>query len=113
MKHTRKLLALLVALLLVLSAVPVASADEEYVTEAWLSKTYNAKVGHEVKRGGHGYKVLLDGLGILLGRAVDSAGVLKGVEHPSLDLARVGERLQRGEGLGDNDHERGLGVQAF
>lgn len=50
MKHTRKLLALLVALLLVLSAVPVASAAGdpraagETITEAYLSKHYNTAV---------------------------------------------------------------------
>ena len=52
-------------------------------------------------------------LGVLLIGAVDGALRLELLEHPGLDLAGIGEGLERGEGLGDDDHERGLGVQAL
>ena len=63
--------------------------------------------------GGDGDEVLCHGLGVLLIGAVDGALSLELLEHPGLDLASVGEGLERGEGLGDDDHERGLGIQAF
>ena len=66
-----------------------------------------------VERGGDGHEVLLDGLGVLLGGTVDGASLTQAVEQPSLDLARVGKRLERGERLGDDDHERGLGIEAL
>ena len=53
------------------------------------------------------------GLGVLLIGAVDGTLSLELLEHPSLDLASVGEGLERGEGLGDDNHERGLGIQAL
>ena len=63
--------------------------------------------------GGNGDEVLCHGLGVLLIGAVDGALGLELLEHPGLDLAGVGEGLERGEGLGDDDHERGLGIQAL
>ena len=66
-----------------------------------------------VERGGDGDEVLGHSLGVLLIGAVDGALGLKLLEHPGLDLAGVGEGLERGEGLGDDDHERGLGVQTL
>ena len=62
--------------------------------------------------GGNGDEVLCHGLGVLLIGAIDGALSLELLEHPGLDLAGVGEGLERGEGLGDDDHERGLGIQA-
>ena len=46
-------------------------------------------------------------------RAVDGALSLELLEHPGLDLASVGEGLKRGEGLGNDDHERGLGIETL
>ena len=63
--------------------------------------------------GGNGDEVLCHGLGVLLIGAVDGALSLELLEHPGLDLAGVGEGLERGEGLGDDDYERGLGIQAL
>ena len=63
--------------------------------------------------GGDGDEVLCHGLGVLLIGAVDGALSLELLEHPGLDLSGVGEGLERGEGLGDDDHERGLGIQAL
>ena len=63
--------------------------------------------------GGDGDEVLCHGLGVLLIGAVDGALGLELFKHPGLDLAGVGEGLERGEGLGDDDHERGLGIQAL
>ena len=57
--------------------------------------------------------MLCHGLGVLLIGAVDGALGLELLEHPGLDLAGVGEGLERGEGLGNDDHERGLGIQAL
>ena len=62
--------------------------------------------------GGNGDEVLCHGLGVLLLGAVDGALSLELLEHPGLDLASVGEGLKRGEGLGNDDHERGLGIEA-
>ena len=45
--------------------------------------------------------------------AVDGTGSLKAVEQPRLCLARVGHGLKRSEGLGDDNHQRGLGVEAL
>ena len=66
-----------------------------------------------VERGGDGDEVLGHGLGVLLIGAVNGALGLELLEHPGLDLAGVGEGLERGEGLGDDNHERGLGVQTL
>ena len=44
---------------------------------------------------------------------VDGALGLEGRQQPGLGLARVGEGLERGERLGDHDHEGGLGVEAL
>ena len=66
-----------------------------------------------LKCGGNGDEVLCHGLGVLLIGTVDGALSLELLEHPGLDLASVGEGLERGEGLGDDDHERGLGIQAL
>ena len=66
-----------------------------------------------VESGGNGNEVLSHGLGVLLIGAVDGALSLELLEHPGLDLAGVGEGLERGEGLRDDDHERGLGIQTF
>ena len=63
--------------------------------------------------GGNGDEVLCHGLGVLLIGAIDGALSLELLEHPGLDLAGVGEGLERGEGLGDDDHERGLGIQTL
>ena len=63
--------------------------------------------------GGNGDEVLCHGLGVLLIGAVDGALSLELLEHPGLDFAGVGEGLERGEGLGDDDHERGLGIQTL
>lgn len=63
--------------------------------------------------GGDGDEVLCHGLGVLLIGAVNGALSLELLEHPGLDLAGVGEGLERGEGLGDDDHERGLGIQTL
>ena len=57
--------------------------------------------------------MLCHGLGVLLIGAVDGALSLELLEHPGLDFAGVGEGLERGEGLGDDDHERGLGIQTL
>ena len=62
--------------------------------------------------GGNGDEVLCHGLGVLLIGTVDGALSLELLEHPGLDLTGVGEGLERGEGLGDDDHECGLGIQA-
>ena len=61
--------------------------------------------------GGNGDEVLCHGLGVLLIGAIDGTLSLELLEHPGLDLAGVGEGLERGEGLGNDDHERGLGIQ--
>ena len=66
-----------------------------------------------VESGGNGNEVLSHGLGVLLIGAVDGALSLELLEHPGLDFAGVGEGLERGEGLGDDDHERGLGIQTL
>ena len=66
-----------------------------------------------VECGGDSDEVLGHGLGVLLIGAVDGALSLELLEHPGLDLAGVGEGLERGEGLGDDDYERGLGIQAL
>ena len=66
-----------------------------------------------LESGGNGDEVLGHGLGVLLIGTVDGALSLELLEHPGLDLAGVGEGLERGEGLGDDDYERGLGVQAL
>ena len=63
--------------------------------------------------GGNGDEVLGHGLGVLLIGAVDGTLSLELLEHPGLDLASVGEGLERGEGLGDDNHERGLGIQTL
>ena len=63
--------------------------------------------------GGNGDEVLGNGVGVLLIGTVDGALSLELLEHPGLDLAGVGEGLERGEGLGDDDHERGLGIEAL
>ena len=63
--------------------------------------------------GGDGDEVLCHGLGVLLIGTIDGALSLELLEHPGLDLAGVGEGLERGEGLGDDDHERGLGIQTL
>ena len=62
--------------------------------------------------GGNGDEVLCHGLGVLLLGTVDGTLSLELLEHPGLDLASVGEGLERSEGLGDDNHERGLGIQA-
>ncbi len=66
-----------------------------------------------VECGGNGDEVLGHGRGVLLIGTVDGALSLELLEHPGLDLAGVGEGLERGEGLGDDDHERGLGIEAL
>ena len=66
-----------------------------------------------LKCGGNGDEVLCHGLGVLLIGAIDGALSLELLEHPGLDLTSVGEGLERGEGLGDDDHERGLGIQTL
>ena len=63
--------------------------------------------------GGNGDEVLCHSLGVLLLGTVDGTLSLELLEHPGLDLAGVGEGLERGEGLGNDDHERGLGVQTL
>ena len=63
--------------------------------------------------GGNGDEVLCHGLGVLLIGAIDGALSLELLEHPGLDFASVGEGLKRGESLGDDDHERGLGIEAL
>ena len=63
--------------------------------------------------GGNGDKVLCHGLGVLLIGTVDGTLSLELLEHPGLDLASVGEGLERGESLGNDDHERGLGIEAL
>ena len=57
--------------------------------------------------------MLGDGLGLLLGGVVDGAGLAQRVEQPPAGHLGVGDGLERGEGLGDDDHERGLGVEAL
>ena len=63
--------------------------------------------------GGNSDEVLGHGLGVLLIGAVDGALSLELLEHPGLGLASVSEGLERGESLGDDNHERGLGIQAL
>ena len=63
--------------------------------------------------GGNGDEVLCHGLGVLLIGTVDGTLSLELLEHPGLDLASVGEGLERGESLGNDDHERGLGIEAL
>ena len=73
----------------------------------------DTEVGDELEVGGDGHEVLGDGLGLLLGGVVDGAGLAQGVEQPPAGHLGVGDGLERGEGLGDDDHERGLGVEAL
>ena len=73
----------------------------------------DAKVGHELEVGGDGHEVLGDGLGLLLGAVVDGAGLAQRVEQPPTGHLGVGDGLERGEGLGDDDHQRGLGIEAL
>ena len=71
----------------------------------------DAKVGDELKVGRDGHEVPLDGLCQRPIGAVDSPLCLQALEQPCLRLASVGHGLERGEGLGDDNHERGLGVE--
>ena len=87
----------------------VAAADPAPEAKGVLG--VDAKVGYKVERGGNGDEVFGDGLGILRVGTVDGALLGQLGEHPGLHLARVGERLQRGERLGDDDDERGLGIE--
>ena len=73
----------------------------------------DAEFGDLLQVGGDGDEVLLDGLGAGPLGAVDGARGLQGIEHPCLDLATVGEGLERGEGLGDDDEQGGLRIEAL
>ena len=73
----------------------------------------DAKVLDELEVGGDGHKVMLHGVCHGGVRAIDCTGGLKTVEQPRLGLTRVGHGLERGERLGDDNHQRGLGVEAL
>ena len=89
----------------------VAAADP--VPEAESVSGVDAEGLDLLECGGDSDEVLGHGLGVLLIGAVDGALSLELLEHPGLDLASVGEGLERGEGLGDDDHERSLGIQTL
>ena len=71
----------------------------------------DAKLFNTVERSRDGDKVLLDGVGAARVGTVDGTIALEAFEHPGLCLASVSKRLESREGLGDNDHERGLGIE--
>ncbi|VWM23872.1 Uncharacterised protein [Collinsella intestinalis] len=89
----------------------ITTADP--IPEAESVLRVDAEISHEVQGGGNGHEMLGNSLGILLGAAVDGAASAELLEHPRLDLTGVGERLERGERLGDDDDERGLGIEAL
>ena len=85
----------------------VAAADP--VPEAEGVLRVDAEGLHLVQRGGDGDEVLRHGLRLLLDR---ETGVLaQPGQQPLAHQARVGEGLERGEGLRRDDHQRGLGIE--
>ena len=73
----------------------------------------DAELSDLLQVGGDGDEVLLDGFGVLLVGAVDCAGGLEGVEQPGAGFASVGQGFQGGEGLGNDDEQGGLRVEAL
>ena len=64
--------------------------------------------------GGDGHEVLLDGFGLLsLITLGDGAVGGELLEQPSAGLASVGQGLQGGEGLGNDDEQGGLRIEAL
>ena len=73
----------------------------------------DAELGDLLQVGGDGDEVLLDGFGVLLVGTVDGTLGLELFEQPGAGLTGVGQGLQRGEGLGDDDEQGGLRVEAL
>ena len=89
----------------------VAAADP--VPEAEHVLGVDAKLRDLLRIGRHGDEVVADGLGHGIVRVVDGTLRLKPGEEPCARLAGVGQRLQRGKRLRDDDDESGLGVEAL
>ncbi len=90
----------------------VAAADP--VPEAERVVRVDAELLDLLQVGGDGDEVLLDGFGFLgLVAGGDRAGRGELLEQPGTGLAGVGQGLQGGEGLGDDDEQRGLRVEAL
>ena len=89
----------------------VAAADP--VPEAEGVLRVDAELGDLLQVGGDSDEVLADGLGFLLLGTVDGAGGLELLKQPGAGAAGVGQGLQRGEGLGDDDEQRGLRIEAL
>ena len=89
----------------------VTAADP--VPEAERVVRVDAEFGDLLQVGGDGDEVLLDGFGVLLVGAVDGALGLELFEQPGAGFTGVGQGLQGGEGLGDDDEQGGLRVEAL
>ncbi len=89
----------------------VAAADP--VPEAKGVGRIDAELGDLLQVGGDGDEVLLDGFGVLLIGTVDGTLGLELLEQPGTSLTGVGQGLQGGEGLGDDDEQRGLRIEAL
>ena len=73
----------------------------------------DAELGDLLQVGGNGDEVLLDGFGVLLVGTVDGAGGLELLKQPGAGLAGVGQGFQGGEGLGNDDEQGGLRIEAL
>ena len=89
----------------------VAAADP--VPEAEGVGRVDAELLDLLQVGGDGDEVLLDGVGVLRVGAVDGALGLELFEQPGAGFTGVGQGLKRGEGLGDDDEQGGLRVEAL
>ena len=90
----------------------VTAADP--VPEAERVVRVDAEFGDLLQVGGDGDEVLLDGLGLLSLVALGDGAVGGELfEQPGAGFASVGQGLQGGEGLGDDDEQGGLRVEAL
>ena len=89
----------------------VTAADP--VPEAERVVRVDAEFGDLLQVGGDGDEVLLDGFGVLLVGAVDGALGLELFEQPGAGFTGVGQGFQGGEGLGDDDEQGGLRIEAL
>ena len=89
----------------------VTAADP--VPEAERVVRVDAELGDLLQVGGDGDEVLLDGFGVLGVGTVDGALGLELFEQPGAGLTGVGQGFQGGEGLGNDDEQGGLRIEAL